>query len=86
MVFVIWIVGTIFCSDRGYPRQRMIPMEGLFRVNTSIPSVTKISGRGIRQKNAVPDIAPDPSAEAADVKSAEAEAPPAEDAVQPEIK
>ena len=27
MVFVIWIVGTIFCSDRGYPRQRMIPIR-----------------------------------------------------------
>ena len=77
-------VVTAYAFD--FKRQRMIPMEGLFRVNTSVPSVTKISGRGNRQKNAVPDIAPDPSAEPAAAESAEAEAPPAENAVQPEIK
>ena len=33
MVFVIWIVGTIFCSDRGYPRQRMIPIRSRTNAN-----------------------------------------------------
>lgn len=75
-------VVTAYAFD--FKRQRMIPMEGLFRVNTSLPTVTKISGRGMRQKNAVPDVAPEPTL---DVPNNNKEEPaPAEKQAAPETK